>query len=160
MSALVTFAVDLVVLEAPGQRGDGPENRQEEADREPQQERAALPAADECRRQPTEEADDNEAHAIHLGPALENADGPDDGDDREYGHDYRRKSGHDPDHDLEQDPRGDDEHENRQHPPAEVSSCFAHVLRVRPRVRVTTVPNAAVTKRTAAWSARSGPGRA
>src|SRR5215208_7029328 len=130
MPALVALAVDLFVLVAPGQRGDRPQDRQEEADREPQPERAALPTADEGRGQSAEEADDDEAHAGHRD-SLEHAERPDNGNDREYGHDDCCQSGHDPDHDLEQDPGGNDEDEDGQHPPAEVSCCCAHLLRVR-----------------------------
>src|SRR6478672_4756433 len=64
---------------------------------------------------------------------LEDADGPDNREDREYRHDDGGESGHDPDHDLEQDPGGNDEDKDGQHAPAEVSSCCTHALRVRRR---------------------------
>src|SRR3954453_14651389 len=63
--------------------------------------------------------------------SLEDADGPDDREDREYRDDDRRQSSHDPDHNLEQDPGGNDEDEDGQRSPAEVSCCCAHVVRVR-----------------------------
>src|SRR5215216_7812632 len=66
-----------------------------------------------------------------IGTSLENPDGPDDRDDREYYDDRGCDGRHDPDHDLEKDPGGNDEDEDGQHPPAEVSCCFAHLLRVR-----------------------------
>src|SRR4051794_25469671 len=131
MSALVALAVRLRVFVAPRERGDGPEDRQEEADREPQPERAALPATDEGRGQAAEEADDDEPEALHDRRSSEDADGPDDRKDREYRDDDRRQPSHDPDHDLEQDPGGNDEDEDGQRPPAEVSCCCTHVLRVR-----------------------------
>src|SRR3954452_5904549 len=65
MSAFVALAVGLVALVATRKRSDRPENWQEEADREPEPERAALPAADEGRRQAAEEADDDESQAVH-----------------------------------------------------------------------------------------------
>src|SRR3954447_4151169 len=62
MSALRALAIDLLVLEAPEQRGDGAEHRDDRPDREPEQERAALPAADQAGRKAAEEANDEVAH--------------------------------------------------------------------------------------------------
>src|SRR3954454_17620352 len=41
-----------------------------------------------------------------IGLRLENADGPDDGEHRDYYDDHSGERRHDPDHNLEQDPRG------------------------------------------------------
>src|SRR5436190_16077032 len=131
MSALVALAEDLVVLEAPEQRRDRAEDRDHEPDGEPQQERAALVAADEARGQPATEADEHIAHPVVARP-LEDADGPEDRDDREDRDDDRCEPRHDPDHDLEKDPGGNDENKDGQRTPAEISCCFAHALRVRP----------------------------
>src|SRR4051794_35083379 len=132
MPALFALAEDLVVLVAPQQGRDRPEQRDHRADREPEQERAALVAADDARAQAAEEADDDIAH---LGAVLEDSDRPDDRDEREYYDDHGGQRRHDPDYDLEQDPGGDQQDEDGQCPSTQISSGFTHALRVRPRYK-------------------------
>src|SRR3954451_13517245 len=58
----------------------------------------------------------------------EDADGPDDRDDREHYGDRPEDGADDPDDDLEQDPARDQQDQDRDGALAEVSSRFAHVL--------------------------------
>src|SRR3954466_7690864 len=109
VTALVTFTKDFLVLVAPQERGDGAEDRQHEANCEPEQERAALVATDEACGQAAAETDEHIGHPVQSGPPLKDPDRPDDRDDREYYDDRGGYSRHNPDHELEEDPGSDDQ---------------------------------------------------
>src|SRR3954470_24796078 len=80
-AALLALAPRLVRLVPPQQRGGRPEDRDDRPDQEPEDERAALPPADEARGEAAEEADDEVGHAV----LPESADRPDDREDSENG---------------------------------------------------------------------------
>src|SRR3954454_841965 len=114
VSALVAVAIDLVALVAPQQCSDVPDDRNHEADREPEHERAALVAPGQTRAEAAAQADEDVTETRH-GADLEDSDRPDDRDYRDYYDDRGGERRHDPDHDLEQEPGSDDEDENGQH---------------------------------------------
>src|SRR5207302_1845311 len=81
--------------------------------------------------EPAEETDDDVLHR------SEDAYGPDDRHDRKHHDDQGCDGGHDPDHDLEQDPCGHRENQDGQRPTTEVSGCFAHAHSVAERYKST-----------------------
>ena len=99
VAALRALAGGLVALVSPQQRCDRPEERQAEADQEPEHERGALDLPDRARRQAEEEQDHEQLHGC---PGSEDSESPDDRDDRQHDHGDPGHGGHEAEHDLEQ----------------------------------------------------------